>query len=130
MKNIIDSIIHLNINFLIVCYIFFFLIFIYYFLQYEIFNFFILILSLIFFSLGMVNYKILFPLNYIWFHIGLILGKIISPIILAIIFFIVVTPVGLIMRLFGKDLLNLKYNKKETYWIKNTDPKSKMKNQF
>ena len=130
MKNKVHPKLPSNKNFGIVFSIFFFLIFIYYFLQYEIFNFFILILSLIFFSLGIVNSKILSPLNYIWFRIGLILGKIISPIILAIIFFIVVTPVGLIMRLFGKDLLNLKYNKKETYWIKNTDPKSKMKNQF
>ena len=46
------------------------------------------------------------------------------------IFFIVVTPIGIIMRLFRKDLLNLKYNQKKTYWIDKTGPKSKMKNQF
>ena len=54
----------------------------------------------------------------------------ISPIIMGIIFFIVVTPIGIIMRLFKKDLLNLKFNKKETYWIDKKGPKSKMKNQF
>ena len=58
------------------------------------------------------------------------LNKIISPFIMSIIFFLVVTPIGLIMRLLGKDLLNLKYNKGKTYWIEKKGPKSKMKNQF
>ena len=59
------------------------------------------------------------------------MGKIVSPIIMGIIFFLVVTPIGLLMRLFGKDVLNLKLNKKEsTYWIEKVGPKSKMKNQF
>ena len=49
---------------------------------------------------------------------------------MGIIFFIVVTPIGIIMRLLGKDLLNLKYNKQTTYWIEKAGPKSKMKNQF
>ena len=58
------------------------------------------------------------------------LGKIISPIIMGIIFFFVVTPIGFIMRLLSKDILNLKYNNENSYWIKKTGPKSKMKNQF
>ena len=89
-----------------------------------------LIISFIFLVLGLINSKILTPLNRLWFKFGLLLGKFISPIIMGIIFFIVVTPIGIIMRLFKKDLLNLKFNKKETYWIDKKGPKSKMKNQF
>ena len=89
-----------------------------------------LITSLIFLTLGLLNSKILKPLNKMWFKLGLFLGKIISPLIMGIIFFIVVTPIGIIMRLFNKDLLNLKYNKEKSYWIKKVGPKSKMKNQF
>ena len=89
-----------------------------------------LIISFIFLSLGLINSRILTPLNRLWFKFGLLLGKFISPIIMGIIFFIVVTPIGIIMRLLKKDLLNLKYNKKETYWIDKKGPKSKMKNQF
>ena len=89
-----------------------------------------LVISFIFLILGLINSKILTPLNRLWFKFGLLLGKFISPLIMGIIFFIVVTPIGIIMRLLKKDLLNLKYNKKETYWIERTGPKSKMKNQF
>ena len=90
-----------------------------------------LIISFLFLFLGLLNSKILTPLNKLWFRFGLFLGKIISPIIMAVIFFLVVTPIGLLMRLFGKDILNLKLNKKKTsYWIEKVGPKSKMKNQF
>ena len=89
-----------------------------------------LLISFIFLALGLINSKILTPLNRLWFKFGLLLGKFISPLIMGIIFFVVVTPIGIIMRLLKKDLLNLKYNKKETYWIDKKGPKSKMKNQF
>tara|TARA_B100001175_G_C19216808_1_gene498621 strand:+ start:317 stop:700 length:384 start_codon:yes stop_codon:yes gene_type:complete len=89
-----------------------------------------LIISFIFFTLGLINSNLLTPLNKLWFKFGLFLGKIISPLIMGIIFFIVVTPIGIIMRLLKKDLLNLKYDKKDSYWIEKTGPKSKMKNQF
>ena len=89
-----------------------------------------IIISLIFLILGLLNSKILAPLNKLWFKFGIFLGKIISPIIMGIIFFLVVTPIGLIMRIFGKDVLNLKYNKNKSYWIEKNGPKSKMKNQF
>ena len=88
------------------------------------------IISIIFLVLGILNSKILTPLNKLWFKFGIFLGKIISPIIMGIIFFLVVTPTGLIMRLFGKDVLNLKFNKNKSYWIEKKGPKSKMKNQF
>ena len=89
-----------------------------------------LIISFVFLTLGLINSKILTPLNRLWFKFGLLLGKFISPLIMGIIFFVVVTPIGIIMRLLKKDLLNLKYNKKKTYWIDKSGPKSKMKNQF
>ena len=89
-----------------------------------------LILSIIFLILGTLNSKLLSPLNIIWFKFGLLLGKIVSPIVLAVIFFFVVTPIGLLMRFLNKDLLNLKKNSNDSYWIKKTEPKSKMKNQF
>tara|TARA_Y100001980_G_C14287554_1_gene119745 strand:- start:36 stop:419 length:384 start_codon:yes stop_codon:yes gene_type:complete len=89
-----------------------------------------LIISFIFFILGILNSKILTPLNKLWFKFGIFLGKIVSPIIMGIIFFFVVTPIGVLMRIFGKDVLNLKYNNDKSYWIEKTGPKSKMKNQF
>ena len=89
-----------------------------------------LIISLIFLILGLINSKILTPLNKLWFKFGILLGKIISPIVMGIIFFAVVTPIGFFMRIIGKDLLNLKFNNDKSYWIKKTGPKSKMKNQF
>jgi len=89
-----------------------------------------LIISFIFFILGILNSKILTPLNKLWFKFGIFLGKIVSPIIMGIIFFFVVTPIGVLMRIFGKDILNLKYNNNKSYWIEKTEPKSKMKNQF
>ena len=89
-----------------------------------------LILSLVFLILGLLNSKILYPLNKIWFKFGLLLGRIISPLVMAIIFFLVVTPIGFMMRILNKDLLNLKFNKSKSYWIEKNEQKSKMKNQF
>ena len=89
-----------------------------------------LIISFIFFILGILNSKILTPLNKLWFKFGIFLGKIVSPIIMGIIFFFVVTPIGILMRVLGKDVLNLKYHNNKSYWIEKTGPKSKMKNQF
>ena len=89
-----------------------------------------LIISLIFLALGLINSIILTPLNIIWFKFGLFLGKIVSPLIMGTIFFFVVTPIGVLMRILNKDILNLKYNNKSTYWIEKSGPKSKMKNQF
>ena len=89
-----------------------------------------LIIAMIFLVLGLIKSKVLTPLNKLWFKFGLLLGKVISPLIMGIIFFLVVTPTALIMRIIGKDLLNLKFNNKKSYWIEKTGPKSKMKNQF
>ena len=119
-----------NRSFGVVFFIVFLLIGLYPFLKGNDLRIWSLIISFIFLALGLINSRILTPLNRLWFKFGLLLGKFISPIIMGIIFFIVVTPIGIIMRLFKKDLLNLKFNKKETYWIDKKGPKSKMKNQF
>jgi len=89
-----------------------------------------LILSIIFLVLGLLNSNLLTPLNNFWFKFGILLGKVISPFIMGTIFFIIVTPIGIIMKILKKDLLNLKFNNKKTYWIEKNGPKSKMKNQF
>ena len=89
-----------------------------------------LIISITFLLLGLTQSKILTPLNKIWFKFGLLLGKIVAPIVMGIVFFFVVTPTGIIMRIFRKDVLNLKKNENNSYWIEKTGPKSIMKNQF
>ena len=89
-----------------------------------------LIVSFIFLILGFLNSNLLTPLNIAWNKIGTFLGIIISPIVLGVIFFLIVTPISLLMRLFQKDLLNLKYNKDKSYWIIRKGPKNKMKKQF
>ena len=89
-----------------------------------------IVVSFIFLILGLLKSKILTPLNKLWIKFGILLGMIFSPLIMGIIFFVIVTPIGLLMRLMGKDPLNLKYNLHKSYWIENNGPKSKMKNQF
>ena len=119
-----------NRSFGVVFFIFFVLIALYPLLKGNDLRIWSLLISFSFLILGVINSRILTPLNKLWFKFGLLLGKIISPIIMGIIFFMIVTPIGVIMRLLNKDLLNLKYNQQNSYWIKKTGPKSKMKNQF
>ena len=87
-------------------------------------------ISIIFLVLGLLNSKLLNPLNIVWVKFGELLGKIIAPLVMAIIYFIIVTPIGLFMRLIGKDLLNLKFSKANTYWIKREKKVGSMKKQF
>ena len=119
-----------NKNFGIVFSFFFFLVAIYIFYKSENINFILIFLSILFLTLGIINSKILTPLNFLWFKFGIILSKIVSPIIMILIFFIVVTPTGLLMKLLKKDILKLKKDSSKTYWIKKPKIKSEMKNQF
>ena len=119
-----------NKSFGIVFFIVFFLIATYPLINNQDVRLWFLLISFIFLILGLINSKILYPLNKLWFKFGIFLGKIVSPIVMGIIFFFVVTPTGIIMRVLGKDLLNLKYNNNKSYWIEKNGPKSKMKNQF
>ena len=90
-----------------------------------------LVISIIFFILGVINSKLLTPLNKLWFQFGILLGSIVSPIIMGIVYFTVVTPTGVLMRLLGKDLLKTsKIKNTSTYWIKRDKQKNTMKKQF
>ena len=90
-----------------------------------------LALSLIFFILGILNSKLLTPLNKLWFKFGILLGSIVSPLVMGIVYFFVVTPIGVLMRILGKDLLKTsKVKSASTYWIKRDKQQSIMKKQF
>ena len=87
-------------------------------------------ISIIFLVLGILNSKLLKPLKIVWIKFGEILGRFIAPLVMGIIYFIILTPIGLLMRLIGKDLLNLKFTEKKSYWIKKEKNISSMKRQF
>jgi len=97
----------------------------------ESLNLYLILISIIFLILGVINSKLLSPLNNIWIKFGEILGMIIAPIVMALVYFIILTPVSLIVRIFGKDLLGLKFLKKQdTYWIERKKNLNSMKKQF
>ena len=94
-------------------------------------NIYLIIISLFFLIFGLINSKILSPFNKAWIKFGEILGLIIAPIIMALVYFIILTPISLIVRMFGKDLLGLQFLKKQdTYWIKRVKKLGTMKKQF
>ena len=88
------------------------------------------IVSSIFLLLGLINSKLLYPLNLIWVKFGELIGKIVAPLVMALIFFLILTPIGIFLRLIGKDLLNIKLNNNKTYWIKRDKKPGSMKRQF
>ena len=89
-----------------------------------------LTVSLIFLVLGLLNSKLLSPFNLIWVKFGEVLGRIIAPIAMGVVYFIIITPIGLFMRLIGKDLLRTKFSKNKSYWIKREQNIGSMKRQF
>ena len=94
-------------------------------------NYYLILLSLIFLILGLINSKILSPLNKGWIKFGEILGKIIAPIVMAIVYFLILTPISLLVRLFGKDLIGMKFsNNIKSYWIKRKKNLGTMDKQF
>ena len=90
----------------------------------------VIILSLIFLVLGIINSKLLTPFKKIWIKLGEILGKFIAPIVMGFIYFLIITPIGLFMRLIRKDLLSIKFHKEKSYWIKRSKNINTMKRQF
>ena len=97
----------------------------------ESLNTYLLLISLIFLILGIINSKLLSPLNKTWIKFGEILGALIAPIIMGLVYFVVLTPISLIVRTFGKDLIGLKFSKKQdTYWIKRKKIPGPMNKQF
>ena len=90
-----------------------------------------IICSLILLALSFFAQNTLTPLNKLWFKLGIWLATIISPIVMAMIYFIAVVPTGLILRLAGKDLLRETMDKDvKSYWIERDSPVGSMKNQF
>ena len=97
----------------------------------SIINLYFIIVSAIFLILGLINSKLLSLPNKLWVKLGEILGIIIAPVVMALVYFIILTPISLIVRLFGKDLLELSFSKeKETYWVKRKKNIGSMKKQF
>ena len=88
------------------------------------------ILAVFFLILGLLNSPILTPLNKVWHKLGILLGSVVSPIVMGIVFFAIVTPTSLLMKILGKNLLGLKKDNKKSYWIERSPIKSQMKNQF
>jgi hypothetical protein len=88
-------------------------------------------ISAIFLLLAYVAPKVLNLPNRLWFKFGILLGSIIAPIVMSLVYFITVLPTGIIMRLLGKDLLKQKLDKNtKSYWIERKEPMGSMKNQF
>jgi hypothetical protein len=119
-----------NRNFGVVFAIFFFIVSMFPLFKDEDIRIWAVIVAIIFLILGLLNSSVLSPLNKIWFKFGILLGSFVSPIVMGIVFFVIVTPTSLIMRVLGKNLLNLKKGNKKTYWIERSKIESKMKNQF
>ncbi len=94
-------------------------------------NIYLIIISVIFIILGLLNSKLLSPLNNLWIKFGEILGKIIAPIVMAVVYFLILTPISLLVRLFGKDLIEMKFNNNvKSYWIKRKKHLGTMDKQF
>ena len=93
-------------------------------------NLILISIAIIFLILGIINSKILSPLNNLWVKFGELLGRIIAPIVMALVYFLILTPISLLVRVFGKDLLELKFSKKNSYWINRKKDLGKMDKQF
>lgn len=119
-----------NKNFGILFFIVFLLIAIWPFIASEPVRIWATIVSLIFLLLGIINSKLLTPLKRGWIKLGEILGKVIAPIVMGFIYFLIITPIGLLMRLLGKDLLSVKLNKEKSYWVKRSKNMNTMRRQF
>ena len=83
---------------------------------------FALLTSALFAIAAFLTPQFLTPLNHLWFSLGLLLGKIVSPILLGLIFFVLITPVSLVTRLFGRDELKIKKRTVESYWVDRSPP--------
>ncbi len=89
-----------------------------------------IVIAIIFLTLALVKPQILNPLTKLWIKFGELIGKIISPIVIGLIYFVILTPIGLLMRIFNKDLLNLKFSKESSYWIKRETKLNSMDKQY
>ena len=93
-------------------------------LYYNIYFYPFIVISIFFFIFGLLNSNVLFPLNWLWYKFGLFLSKIFSPIILSLLFFIIISPYGFVLRILNNDIKNLKKRKKlknNSFWYKADD---------
>ena len=89
------------------------------------------LIALVFLILGIINAKILTPLNKLWVKFGELLGRIIAPVVMSFVYFTILTPLSFLIRISGKDLLKVKFsNKVSTYWIKRIKDLGPMNKQF
>ncbi len=93
-------------------------------------NFLFLSISAVFLILTIFKAKILDFLNNYWIKLGELLGKVIAPIIMFAVFFVIVTPLSLLTKLLKKDLLNMKFNDSKTYWANKVKKIDSMDKQF
>ncbi len=89
-----------------------------------------LVISVIFLILAFFSPKFLSPFTKLWIKLGELIGRFISPIIIGVIYFSILTPIGLLMKMFKKDLLNLKFSKNQTYWVKRKTKLNSMDKQY
>jgi hypothetical protein len=89
-----------------------------------------IVIAFLFLAAALLLPKSLRKLNNNWIKLGEILGKIIAPIIMALVFFIILVPVSFIVRILGKDLLKLKFLKNNTYWVERKKNITTMDKQF
>jgi hypothetical protein len=90
-----------------------------------------LLTAFIFFLLAYVAPKVLSVPNKLWLMLGMALGAVVAPVVMALVYVTTVVPIGLILRLIGKDILQQKLNKNaKSYWVKRVQPMGSMRNQF
>tara|TARA_X000001036_G_scaffold4947_1_gene4470 strand:- start:170 stop:550 length:381 start_codon:yes stop_codon:yes gene_type:complete len=93
-------------------------------------NLFFIFISSIFLILTLINSRILTPLSNLWIKFGELLGKFIAPIVMGFVFFLILTPISLLLRIFKKDLLKINSKSNASYWIKRDKDIGSMKKQF
>ena len=120
-----------NRNFGLVFSIFFLILFLFFYKFQKELYYSLLIISFVFFILGIFNSRFLLPINKLWISLGNILGGIFSPVVMFLIFFLIITPTGVIMKIIKRNFMNVEYDKYiDSYWIKNESDKINFKDQF
>ena len=118
-----------NITFGILFFIFFLIIGLYPLVSVGVIRFWSVILSLVFLIITIIRPNLFTFLNRLWIQFGVFLGKIISPIVMGLVFFFVVTPIGMLVRILKKDVMGLKRGA-SSYWINRKDKLQRMNKQF
>ena len=129
MKNLVNIKSKNNITFGILFFLFFLFIGLYPLISNEPIRIWSIILSSVFLIITIIKPNLFTFLNKLWIKFGILLGKIISPIVMGLVFFFVVTPIGILVKVLKKDVMNLKRGA-SSYWITREDKIQSMKKQF